>query len=416
MFKRHNTMTDYTHKKTCRICRSSGLIEILDLGKTPLANSFLQKKDLRKPSRMFPLRLYFCGTCSLVQLCDVVTPTLLFRGYHYVTSASEPLMEHFRLMGRDIARRFIKTKNELVVEIGSNDGVLLGAIKDKCRVLGIDPAKNIAKAANRKGVKTMCAFFSGKLSEKIVRQYGHAKVVIANNVVAHIDDLHDLFVGVRNLLESDGVFVFEAHWVGNLIGDGGFDQIYHEHLSYFSLHSIEHLVQRAGLKIMDVKLVPIHGRSLRVLVGKAGPQARSVSCFLAMEKKRELDKTGTYRMFSRKIEDNKKKLTALLANLKKQNKKIIGYGAPAKGNTLLNYFKINNKVVDFITDTTPLKQGLYTPGTRIPIYAPERIQKERPDYVLLLSWNYADAILKKEKALRKSGVKFILPVPEMKIV
>ena len=362
------------------------------------------------------MRLYFCSVCSLVQLCDVVNPAVLFKNYHYITSASKPLAEHFRLLGAEVLRRFIKTKKDLIIEIGSNDGALLGSIKKRCRTIGVDPAENIAKAANRKGVKTICAFFSGRLSEKIVRQYGHAKVVIANNVVAHINDLHELFLGVKNLLTADGVFIFEVHWVGNLIGSGGFDQIYHEHLSYFSLHSLNHLAQSVGLTMVDVVLFPVHGQSMRVYVGKTKQRNKSVAAFLTMEKKRGLNKIKTYNTFSKKIEDNKKKLVRLLFNLKKQKKKIIGYGAPAKGNTLLNYFKIDNKIIDFITDTTPLKQGLYTPGTHIPIFAPEKAREERPDYVLLLSWNYADTILKKEKDLQKEGAKFIIPVPETRIV
>lgn len=409
-------MADYIHKTKCRVCSSSRLVKILDLGKTPLANSFLKKKDLLKPYSKFPLRVYFCRKCFLVQLCDVVNPVLMFGNYHYATSASKPLVKHFRRFGAEVVKRFIKNRDDLVVEIGSNDGVLLDAIKGKCTAIGVDPAKNITKSIKGKGVKTICKFFSNKVSKEIVKHNGHAKVVIANNVVAHINDLGDLFGGVKNLMTEDGVFMLEVHWVGNLVGGGGFDQIYHEHLSYFSLHSLSHIVESVGLKILDVKLIPIHGQSIRVYVGKTGLRAKSVTKFLTMEKKLGLNKAETYKVFSRKIEDNKRNLIDLLINLKKQNKKIIGYGAPAKGNTLLNYFKINNKIVDFITDTTPLKQGLYTPGTHIPISAPEKIKKDRPDYILLLSWNYADAILKKEIDLRKDGIKFIIPVPEVRIV
>lgn len=407
---------NYIHRTSCRICHSRQLVKIIDLGKTPLANLFLKKKELLKPCSFFPLEVYFCKKCSLVQLCDIINPILLFKKYLYMTSASSPLAEHFRLLAGDIARRFIKNRNDLVVEIGSNDGSLLGAIKKRCRKIGVDPAENIAQSTGGKGIETICKFFSNKVSEEIIKHSGHAKVVIANNVVAHIDDLHDLFLGARNLMTEDGVFILEVHWVGNLIGSGGFDQIYHEHLSYFSLHSLDNMVKLAGLKIIDVKLVPIHGQSIRVHIGKKGVRNRSLYRFLMMEKKLGLHKIETYRMFSKRIEDNKKKLVSMLLHFKKQNKKIIGYGAPAKGNTLLNYFKINNTIVDFITDTTPLKQGLYTPGTHIPIFPPEKIKKDRPDYALLLSWNYADTILKKEMGLRKDGVKFIIPVPDARIV
>lgn len=406
---------NYAHKEECRICKSKDLTKILDLGTMPLANSFLRKEDLKSPEPSFPLTVFFCKKCSLVQLCDIVDGSVMFSDYHYLTSASRPLADHFCRLGEEITGKYVRDKNDLVVELGSNDGVLLGHIKDRCRVLGIDPAKNVAPLALARGVETVCDFFSEALAQRIAAERGPARAMVANNVVAHIENLHDLFGGARKLLSDDGVFVFEVHWVGNLIGEGGFDQVYHEHLSYFSLHSLKYFSEIIGMKILDAKLVPIHGQSLRLYMGKNGNVSPEVEKLLCEEKRLRIDELETYKAFSEKVEANKIKLAKLISDLKKQNKKIIGYGAPAKGNTLLNYFHLDSEILDFITDTTPLKQGLYTPGTHIPIFAPEKIHETRPDYVLLLAWNYADAILAKEKALREKGIKFIIPVPEARI-
>ncbi|MEK7674057.1 MAG: class I SAM-dependent methyltransferase [Patescibacteria group bacterium] len=405
------------YKRTnCRICGQSDLIKILDLGEMPSANSFLREDELLLEEQKFSLRVYFCETCKLLKLLDVVSPEILFGNYDYLTSASKPLAEHFVRMANELVEKFIKSNDDLMIEIGGNDAVLLESIKDVCRVLNIEPAKNIFEISRQKKVETINEFFSKKLAEKILEEYGSAKVIIANNVMAHIDDIKDVFEGIKILINDDGVFVFEVHWVGNLIGEGGFDQIYHEHLSYYSLHSLLNLVEQFDLKIFDIELVPIHGESLRVFVGKNFNVSDSVENFLNTEKELELNNSKTFIQFSKKVEKNKKDLKDLLVSLKKQGKKIVGYGAPAKGNTLLNYCGIDNTILDFITDTTSLKQGLYTPGTRIPIEHPDKIKESEIDYILLLAWNYADAILEKEKELREKGIKFIIPVPEPRVV
>ena len=368
------------YKRTnCRICGQSDLIKILDLGEMPSANSFLREDELLLEEQKFSLRVYFCETCKLLKLLDVVSPEILFGNYDYLTSASKPLAEHFVRMANELVEKFIKSNDDLMIEIGGNDAVLLESIKDVCRVLNIEPAKNIFEISRQKKVETINEFFSKKLAEKILEEYGSAKVIIANNVMAHIDDIKDVFEGIKILINDDGVFVFEVHWVGNLIGEGGFDQIYHEHLSYYSLHSLLNLVEQFDLKIFDIELVPIHGESLRVFVGKNFNVSDSVENFLNTEKELELNNSKTFIQFSKKVEKNKKDLKDLLVSLKKQGKKIVGYGAPAKGNTLLNYCGIDNTILDFITDTTSLKQGLYTPGTRIPIEHPDKIKESELD-------------------------------------
>ncbi|MDO8590480.1 MAG: class I SAM-dependent methyltransferase [bacterium] len=406
----------YVFKSDCRACGGKKFQEIIDLGEMPLANAFLTKDRLADKELCAPLTVYFCKSCALVQLRHVVDPKILFKDYHYQTSASAPLVLHFKKLAQEIMAKHIKSKNDLVVEIGSNDGSLLENIKTSCRVLGIDPAPGMAEIAKSKGVPTLTAFFNETAAEKILKSHGPAKVIIANNVLAHIDDLASVFEGINKLLNPTGVFIFEAHWVGNLIGKGGFDQIYHEHLCYFSLYTINKLASKFDLKILDVSLEKIHGQSIRVTLGKIGTPKKSVARTLAKEKKLGLQTARVFKTFAQKVKKNKRALVSLLQKLKRGNKKIVGYGATAKGNTLLNYCGIKQETLDFITDTTVLKQNLFTPGTHIPIVPPEKLNEIIPDYILLLSWNYAEEILKKESALRKRGVKFIIPVPRVKVI
>lgn len=398
------------------MCRSKNLDKVLDFGATPLANAFVSKENLNSPETVFPLAINFCNDCFSVQLSHTVDSGLIFKDYRYETSASRSLVEHFYALADEIADHHLMSPNDLVVEVGSNDGTLLSRIKSRCRVLGIDPAKNVAELSVKNGVPTMVDFFTLELAQRIKAESGEAQVMIANNVVAHIDDLRGVFSAVKELLSPHGVFIFEVHWVGNLITKGGFDQIYHEHLYYHSLHALARLMDSLGMVIHDIKLVPIHGESMRVYAGKSGKSSEAVSEFLRREVTMELTEAHTYVAFAEKVESSKKELTQLLHGLKNSGKRIVGYGAPAKGNMLLNYFQIGPDMLDFITDTTPAKQGMYTPGTHIPVVSPEILKSIRPSHILLLSWNYADAILEKEKELREKGVQFIIPVPEVRIV
>jgi hypothetical protein len=325
-------------------------------------------------------------------------------------------VEHFQKEAIEIAKRYKLGQKDLAVEIGSNDGILLAAIRDHVRVLGVDPAETAAEEASKRGVDTVIDFFGERVARDIVKKSGQAKVIFANNVMAHIDDLDDVMKGVQVLLRDDGAFVFEAHWVYNLIGDGGFDQIYHEHLCYYSLHALMRLAERFGFKVTDVEVVPIHGESLRVYFQKKGKPSARVAKHLAREKKAGINSFRAFKQFAPKVEKNKRELKKVLDALKKKGATIAGYGASAKGNTLLNYVGISKKHLDFITDTIKLKQGTYTPGAHIPVVPPDMLFTKRPDYLLLLAWNYAPAILHKEAALRAQGTKFIIPVPKVKVV
>ena len=403
----------------CRICGGGNLRQFLNLGETALANSFLKSKDLEKEELKFPLRVLFCEDCNFSQLGEVVSPEILFRDYVYFSSAMPSLPQHFKDYASEVMDSFIASNEELVVELGSNDGILLSEIKS-CgpKVLGIDPAINIAKVANKNGITTLPEFFSFDLSEKIVKEYGHAKVIIGNNVVAHIDDHHDLVKGVKNLLENNGVFIFEAPYLTDMFENLTFDTIYHEHLSYLSVKPLMYLFGKYGMEIIDVKTFPVQGVSLRVYAAKKGARRvlASVKKFVKKEKELKLDRFSTYLKLARTIVDNKERLLALLKDLKSKGSKIAGYGAPAKGNTLLNYFGIGKNFLEYATEALPSKIGLFTPGTHVPVIDITEARKSPPDYFLLLAWNYKDAVLEKEADLRAKGVKFIIPVGDPEII
>lgn len=409
-------MKSITSRLACRVCGNRRLAPVLDLGRQPPANNFLSRSDVKKPEPRFPLAVQFCKRCSLLSLRHVVNPRLLFSGYRYQTGASAPLVAHFEEEARMISKQFIRSRKDLVVEFGSNDGVLLAALRSRCRVLGVDPARNLAALARKRGVPTVAIFFTERAAARIKKEHGGARVILANNVFAHIDDLHDVMRGVGALLAPDGVFISESHWVGNLVSEGGFDQIYHEHLSYYSLHTLSHLAAVHGLVVTHAELFPIHGASMRVYLRKKGVASASVRRLLAREKKSGLTNAAVFQKFARKAKETRVRLRELIRELNHKGKTVAGYGAPAKGNTLLNYCTIGSNDVLYITDTTPSKQGMFTPGTHIPVVAPETLKKNLPDYLLLLAWNYADAILKKEKTLRAKGVKFIIPIPRVEVV
>jgi len=409
-------MRGYSHKNECRICGGRDLVKVLDLGSTPPANAYVKEADLEKFEPSYPLVLYFCRSCSLAQLLDVVHQDILFKDYHFLTSASAPSVEHFRRYAEEAIRPLTTSSDDLVIDIGGNDGVLLSFVKDYARVLNVDPADNLASISEGNGVPFYPAFFTSQTADDIRATHGEAKVVVANNVFAHTDPLRDVFEGVAKLIGDDGTFIFEVHWAKQFVEEGAFDQIYHEHLCFHSLHALRHLIESSGMKVFDVQIVPMQGRSLRVFAAKGRTPTPNVERVLAEEKAAGLTSETTYHVFAKKIEAEKEKLLALLKKLKAAGKKIVGYGAPAKGNTLLNYYGIGPDILDYLTDTTTLKQGLYSPGRHIPIVAPERLLTDTPDYILLLSWNFKDTILEKEKALRENGVKFILTVPEVTIV
>lgn len=409
---------NFKHTTRCRVCDSKNLSKFLSLGPTPLANSFLRKNQLKEMELCYPLDVYFCHNCYLVQLSDVVSPGLMFKDYAYVTGASKPMEIHFTGLAEDTIRNFKIDKNSLVVDIGSNDGTLLQCFsKFGLRTLGVEPASNVARLAEVKGIQTVNNFFDEECALKIRREHGQAGVITAANVFAHIDNLENILQGINHLLADDGIFIVEVPYLLNLLNNLEFDTIYHEHLSYFALYPMIYLFQKFSLKVVDVKKIPVHGGTIRVFVQRSPTQqSQSVSRLLAIEKGAKLDSISTYNKFAGNVDSVKGKLVKLLKTLKDGGARIAGYGATAKGNTLLNYCKIGTDILDYISDTTPFKQGLYTPGMHIPVVSEEKFHVDPPDYALLLAWNYADEILKKEDEYRKKGGKFIVPIPEPKVV
>ncbi len=409
-----------THRSTCRICGGMKLSRILSLGPTPLANAFLLEHERHLPESYFPLDVYVCKACSLVQLIDVVDPRILFKDYVYVSSTSPVFVAHFDTFARQVFDRFHLSARSLVIDIGSNDGILLRPFKQLgARVLGVEPDRSIGTIARKAGVTTISEFFSLIVARKILKKYGEASIVTATNVFAHVDDIHGLVKGVKHLLTKNGVFIIEVPYLVDFLEKNLFDTVYHEHLSYFSVTALHYFFEQLGMAIIDVERVATHGGSLRVFIARAGSTHKkesSVQSFLTSEKKIGLQEEKIYHEYKKKIERNKVTLHTLLSKLKEKGNSIAGYGAPAKGNTLLNFFGVGDELLSYIVDDSHHKQGRYTPGKRIPVVSSEKLKTHPPDYLLIIAWNFAESIMKKNEEFRRHGGKFIIPVPSPKII
>lgn len=406
-------------RTTCRICDSASVERVISLKPTPLANAFLRKEQLADPEPVFPLDLFFCAQCGHLQLLDVVDPALLFRNYVYVSSTSPSFVEHFRKYAEELVRDYRLPAKSLVVEIGSNDGVLLKHFKTAgMNVLGVDPAVEIAKSATAAGIPTIPDFFTLNRAREIRREHGAAAVVAANNVFAHADDLHGILDGVRELLAPDGVFVFEVSYLLDVYEKTLFDMTYHEHVSYHSVKPLEVLFSRHGMELIDTRRVPTHGGSLRGIAQlKGGPHPRkpSVQELLALEAAAGLDRKETFIEFGRNIAHLKNELGKVLNELKSQGKHIGAFGAPAKLTTLMHHFELGPDVIDFVVDDSPLKQGLFTPGHHIPVLPVAAMYERKPDCMLLLAWNFATPILKQHQRFMDEGGRFIIPLPKLEV-
>ena len=407
-----------TRELSCRSCGSPELTTILSFGKTPLANALLTHEQLDEIEPTFELELVFCPSCSLVQITETVPPEKLFREYFYLSSFSETLLSHSEENVQQLIQSRSLNSNSLVIEIASNDGYLLQYYKRAgVPILGIEPARNIAETAERSGIPTLCEFFNTELANKLVEDGKRADVIHANNVLAHVADLNGFVRGLSLLLKDTGVAVIEVPYVKDMIDRHEFDTIYHEHLCYFSLTALNHLFRRHNLIIENVKHLSIHGGTLRIYARKQNAVEMSaiVEEMLTQEAK-WVGNSDFYRGFGAKIERLRSELLTMLSKLKEEGKRIAVYGASAKGSTLMNYFGIGRTQLDFVVDRNTIKQGHYTPGTHLPIYSPAALLKEMPDYVLLLTWNFADEILHQQDEYRKQGGRFIIPIPEVRIV
>jgi len=405
---------------TCRTCHSENLYKFLDLGFTPPADQFLRKDQMKGPETHYPLEVCMCEDCGFVQLDHVVSPEVLYRNdYPYESSITKTGKAHWEAFAKDVVGRFKLGKEDLVVDIGSNVGVLLEAFRNNgTAVQGVDPAANIVLIAQKRGIETICDFFNSETVDEILAKRGHASVITGTNVFAHIDDLHTLLADVKRLLNKKGVFIFEAPYFVNLIKKIEYDTIYHEHLSYLSVKPLVPFFARHGMEIIDVQMSDIHGGSFRVYIAEIGahPVSPYVQQLIDEENRMGLYTRPVLDKFAQDVRKNREELNWLLHSLKREGKKIVGVSAPAKGMTLLNYCRIGNDMLDAVSEKSTLKIGRYTPGVHIPVVTDEYLLQHQPDYALLLAWNFADEIIKNLDAYRKKGGKFIVPIPMPRII
>lgn len=399
----------------CRMCESPDLYEFLDLGFLPPADGILSKDEIEAPEMTFPLKVCQCQNCGLTQLTYAVNPEILYdEKYKYESSITETGKKHFFEMADSIVNKFNLSSSDFVVDIGSNVGVLLeGFKKNGLRVLGIDPAPRIAKIANEGGIETWQEFIDPEVAKKIFNEKGKAKVVTGTNVFAHIDDKKGLMESLKILLDEEGVFIVEAPYLVDLIENLEYDTIYLDHLEYLSIAPLVKFFNNNGMELFDVEKYEIHGKSIRFFVGWKGKRkvSENVKTLLNLELEKGIYTKEVLDNFSKKVKEHKKELTNLLRDLGKQGKKIVGISAPAKGNTILNYCKIHEDLIDYMVEKSKIKQGHYTPGMHLPIFGEEKLLEDKPDYGIIFAWNFAKEIIANNKEFTKTG-KFIIPIPK----
>ena len=405
---------------TCRFCAAPLKRTFVDLGMSPLCQTHIERSQLHAMEPFYPLHAYVCDCCLLVQLQQFVAPSEIFGEYAYFSSYSTSWVEHARRYAEVAIRRFALDARSLVIEIASNDGYLLQHfVAAGIPVLGIEPAANVAAAASERGVPTEVCFFGRESAERIARTHRKPDLLIGNNVLAHVPDLNDFVGGMKSILAPYGVITMEFPHLARLMAENQFDTIYHEHFSYFSWVAVERVFSHHGLVVFDVDELPTHGGSLRIYARHAENAALPVSPAARALRQREIDDgfatIERYDGFEAQVRRTKNHLLSFLIDAKSKGKKIVGYGAPGKGNTLLNYCGIRTDYLDFTVDANPYKQGKYTPGTRIPILAPEAIRDARPDYVLILPWNLRAEISDAAAFIREWGGRFVVPIPELEV-
>lgn len=416
--KKHHEKKVYK-QRFCLLCQSKKLIPVLTLKSTPLGDQYVTEKFLSIHQPLYPIIVLLCKQCGHVQLQHIVCPENIYRKYIYQTVTSSGLVKHFHDYSQYILDNIKPPKKSLIIDIGSNDGILLRAFKNKgLYILGIDPAKKIAQRASSQGIPTIPKFFTSSLARSIKKKFGKATVITANNTMANVNDLDDFVEGVRSVLAPDGVFVFETSYLLDLIHNMIFDVIYHEHISYFSISPLVSYFQRHGLELIDVLHVPTKGGSIRCTVQrKGGPRKVSGSCikFVTQEKKEHLQNKKIFQTFEKAIARTKKKLWDFLSEVIEQHRSIAGFGASTTTTTLSYHFDLA-RMVPYLIDENPIKIHTFSPGRHIPVLSPSVINERKPDYILILAWRFADQIVKKNRAYLKQGGHFVIPLPTFRII
>ena len=407
--------------RACRFCGTDLNQTFVDLGMSPLANSYIKVDEANRMEPFYPLHVYVCSACLLVQLEEFTSPQSIFGDYAYFSSYSESWLDHAKCYVETVRERFSLGSRHHVVEIASNDGYLLQYFAQHgVPVLGVEPAANVAAVARKKGIPTVVKFLGVKTARELAKKKKRADLLIGNNVLAHVPNINDFVGGLKILLKPQGVITMEFPHLVKLMDENQFDTIYHEHFSYLSLLAVERIFGKHGLTLFDVEEIPTHGGSLRIYARHTADSSRPVAQRVTELRQREADAGfGTlqhYVTFSLRVEKTKRKLLEFLIDAKEKGKSVVGYGAPAKGNTLLNYCGIRADFLDYTVDRSPYKQGQLLPGVRIPIFAPEKIKDTRPDYVLILPWNIRDDVMQQMAFVTEWGGKFVVPIPEVKVL
>jgi SAM-dependent methyltransferase len=405
----------------CRFCKQPLRDAFVDLGMSPLSNAYLSQGDLVKYEAFYPLHALLCRSCFLVQLLEYESPAELFEDYAYFSSYATSWLAHCKAYTEEMVARLGLGPQHRVVEIASNDGYLLQYFQEKkIPVLGIEPAKNVAAVAREKGIPTRTEFFGVETATQLVEERYQADLLLGNNVLAHVPDLNDFVGGMKILLKGKGTITMEFPHLLRLMRENQFDTIYHEHFSYLSLHTVRNVFKAHGLRIFDTQELSTHGGSLRIFACHEGENAKQETqrlfALLAKEEKGGLLRVETYTAFSKQVEKTKRALVKHLLEMKEAGQTVVGYGAAAKGNTLLNCCGISSDLVQYVVDKSPHKQGKFLPGTHLPIYAPDKIEETKPDYVLILPWNLKDEIMKELAFIKSWGGRFIVPIPEPRVV
>jgi len=413
---------EFRHYETCRFCFSKKITTIINLGYVPLAGGFLTSQKSFTDERFYPLEVGFCENCYLLQSTNVIDKDILFKDYFYHSSTIKTLTRHFTDVAQEIKHAVQKNSQPFVLEIGCNDGTLIRELtKRNVTTLGIDPATNIVEPLIKKGLPIINNYFTETLAKQISKQYGKADVICSFNVLAHIEDMHDVVKGIKVFLKNDGMVLFETHYLGNLLNEIQYDMIYHEHQYYYSLTTLQKFFDMYDMEIFDVKPIPIHAGSMRYYVKhKKSTQyfiSQNTKRLVAKEKKQQLHILKTYTSFDKKISQTKHDLITLLDSLKQQNKTIAGYGASGRGTIIMNYCHLDANYLDYVIDDAPAKQDAFTPGNHLQIRSSQILAtKNRPDYVVLFAWSFFEEIKKKNKKYLETGGKFILPLPKVTVI